>query len=181
METGELARFGGILILIFSMTQLALMLFFAPLSAATAVAHEKDRRTFVLLLMTDLRDTEIVLGKLAASLLQILTLLATGAPVFFLSVLLGGVAPEQVGGVLAITAAAGLTGGSLGLVVALWRDRTFQSLALTVLVVVLTLVGVEALAALWPSANVAGVSLKVGLKPVSGDPRGSPAQSRVAG
>ena len=74
--------------------QLTLMLFFAPLSAATAVAHEKDRRTFVLLLMTDLRDVEIILGKLVASLLQILTLLATSAPVFFLCMLLGGVSPR---------------------------------------------------------------------------------------
>ena len=31
------------------LVQLTLMLFFAPLAAATAVAHEKDRRTFLLL------------------------------------------------------------------------------------------------------------------------------------
>ena len=80
-EVGTLARFGGVLYFIFAMLQLTLMLFFAPLGAATAVAHEKDRRTFVLLMMTDLSDLEIVLGKLLASFLLIVTVLAAGIPV----------------------------------------------------------------------------------------------------
>ena len=99
-EFGVIARFGTLLFQIFSPLQLTFMLFFAPLAAATAIAHEKDRRTFVLLLMTDLRDTEIVAGKLMASLLLIGTLLATGAPVFFLCMLLGGVSPGQIFDVL---------------------------------------------------------------------------------
>src|ERR1700738_409205 len=95
-EFGVIARFGSLLFQFFVLIQLTLILFFAPLAAATAVAHEKDRRTFVLLLMTDLSDTEIVLGKLMASLLQIGTFLATSTPVFFLCMLLGGVAPAQI-------------------------------------------------------------------------------------
>ena len=164
-EVGILARFGAVLFLLFMVMQLTLMLFFAPLAAATAVAFEKDRRTFVLLLMTDLRDVEIVLGKLAASLLQILTLLATGAPVFFLCLLLGGVSPGQVIDVLAVTLASGLVGGSLGLVVALWRDRTLQSLVLTVLLVVLGLAGVEAVASALPNATLLGLPLATVLDP----------------
>jgi ABC-type Na+ efflux pump permease subunit len=169
-EIGTLARFGGILFRVFVLLQLTLMLFFAPLAAATAVALEKDRRTFVLLLMTDLHDVEIVLGKLLASLLQIGTLLAAVAPVLFVCLLLGGVAPGQVVDALAVTAAAGLAGGSLGLLVALWRDRTFQSLALTVLLVVLALVAVEALAragvAALPAATLLGLPLRSGFNPL---------------
>jgi ABC-type Na+ efflux pump permease subunit len=164
-EFGVIARFGGLLFQIFVLVQLTLMLFFAPLAAATAVAHEKDRRTFVLLLMTDLRDTEIVLGKLMASLLQIGTFLATTAPVFFLCLLLGGVAPGQVLEVLGVTAAAGLAGGALGLLVGLWRDRTFQSLALTVLLMVLALAGVETLGYALPEARLFGVPLATALNP----------------
>ncbi|CAN5912707.1 hypothetical protein BH23PLA1_BH23PLA1_23140 [soil metagenome] len=145
LTAGVLARFGAVLFSLFAYLQLTLMLFFAPLAAATAVAHEKDRRTFVLLLMTDLSDLEIVLGKLAASLLQILTLLAVSAPVFLLAMLLGGVSPGQVGDVFAVTLTAGIFGGALGMIVALWRDRTFQSLALTVLSVVLVLIVGQAL------------------------------------
>ena len=164
-EVGIIAYFGHLLFRLFALFQLTLMLFFAPLSAATAVAHEKDRRTFILLLMTDLRDIEIILGKLTASLLQILTLLATSAPVFFLCLLLGGVSPGQIVDVIGVTAAAGLLGGSLGLLVALGRDRTFQSLALTVLTLVLALAGVEALGYAFPNLGLFRVPLADALNP----------------
>jgi len=164
-EVGVVARFGGILSRLVVLIQLTLMLFFAPLAAATAVAHEKDRRTFVLLLMTDLRDVEIVLGKLVASLLQIGTLLLTAAPVLFLCALLGGVSPRQVLEVVGITAAAGLAGGALGLVVSLGRDRTFQSLALTMLLMVLALAAIEGLGLALPGQTLAGVPLISALNP----------------
>jgi len=164
-EVGVVAHFGGILFRLFVLVQLTLMLFFAPLAAATAVAHEKDRRTFVLLLMTDLRNVEIILGKLVASLLQIVTLLLTAAPVFFLCILLGGTSPGQVLDVLGITAAAGVAGGALGLLVALGRDRTFQSLALTVLLLVLALVGIEAVGYALPGLAILGVPLAEALDP----------------
>ena len=164
-EVGVLARFGSILFGLFATVQLTLILVFAPLAAATAVAHEKDRRTFVLLLMTDLSDPEIVLGKLLASLLQAGTLLATGAPVLFACLLLGGVSPGQVVEVIGVTAAAGLVGGSLGLLVALWRDRTFQSLAMTVLAVALVLVSVEALGVALPGVRPFGLPLAATLQP----------------
>jgi len=164
-EIGLIAYFGHLLFRWFVLFQLTLMLFFAPLSAATSVAHEKDRRTFVLLLMTDLRDVEIIVGKLMASLLQVLTLLATSAPVFFLCLLLGGVSPGQVLDVVMVTAAAGLVGGSLGLLVALGRDRTFQSLALTVLSLVLALAGIETLGAIFPDWKILGVPLTEALDP----------------
>ncbi|WP_169976428.1 ABC transporter permease [Tautonia rosea] len=147
-----LSRFGAILFSFFAYLQLTLMLFFAPIAAATAVAHEKDRRTFVLLLMTDLRDIEIVVGKLVASLLQILTLLLTSLPVFCLCLLLGGVSFGQVIDVFLVTFAAGFFGGALGMIVALWRDRTFQSIALTVLLVVLFLILGEAAALILPES-----------------------------
>src|SRR5438477_9261221 len=66
---GETARFGPLLFQLLTLVQLALFLFFSALTCASAVAKEKDRRTFVLLLMTDLRNDEIVLGKMFGSLL----------------------------------------------------------------------------------------------------------------
>ena len=164
-EVGIIAHFGHLLFRLFVLFQLTLMLFFAPLSAATAVAHEKDRRTFLLLLMTDLRDVEIILGKLAASLLQIVTLLLAAAPVLFLCMMLGGVSTIQVFDVLGVTAAAGLAGGSLGLLVALGRDRTFQSLALTVLTLVLGMAGIEAVGYALPNLAIFGVPFAEALDP----------------
>jgi ABC-type transport system involved in multi-copper enzyme maturation permease subunit len=134
---GETARLGPLLFQILTFVQLALFLFFAALSAASAIALEKDRRTFLLLLITDMRNEEIVLGKLLGSLLPILLLLLSTVPALMLLVLLGGVALHQVWQAVLVLGATALAAGSLGGLVALWRDRTFQSLALTVLFLVL--------------------------------------------
>src|SRR5262245_7318473 len=135
----ETSRFGPLLFRLCAAVQLTLLLFFSALAAAAAIAQEKDRRTFVLLLLTDLADYEIVLGKLLGSLLQIVLFLAAVVPVLLLITFLGGVAPYQVGQTILILASTALAAGSLGTLIALWRDRTFQALALTVLFIVLYL------------------------------------------
>jgi ABC-type transport system involved in multi-copper enzyme maturation permease subunit len=142
---GETARFGPVLFQLLTVVQLALFLFFSALTGASAVAKEKDRRTFVLLLMTDLRNDEIVLGKMLGSLLPIVVLQLATIPLLVLLLLLGGIGPGQVVQASVITLATILAAGSLGALVALWRDRTFQSLALTVLFLVLYLLLVRGL------------------------------------
>jgi ABC-type transport system involved in multi-copper enzyme maturation permease subunit len=136
---GETARFGPLLFQLLTTVQLALFLFFAALSSASSVSQEKDRRTFILLLMTDMSNSEIVLGKLFGSLLQIGLLLAATVPMWMFIVLLGGVSLGQVLQALLVVAATVLAAGSLGSLVALWRERTFQALALTTLFLVLYL------------------------------------------
>jgi ABC-type Na+ efflux pump permease subunit len=143
---GEVARFGLLLFQIFTFVLLTLVLFFAALSAASTVAQEKDRRTFILLLLTDMRDHEIVLGKLLGALLPMALLLLATIPVQTFLLLLGGVAPEQLLQAILILTATAFGSGSLGGLVALWRDRTFQSLALSVLGLVMYLCLVRALA-----------------------------------
>jgi ABC-type transport system involved in multi-copper enzyme maturation permease subunit len=136
---GETARFGALLFQLLTFLQLTLFLFFSALSAASAVSLEKDRRTFILLLLTDLRNHEIVLGKVLGSLLSIWLLLASTVPVLMMLLLLGGTGLEQVLQAVVVVAATSLAAGCLGGLIALWRDRTFQSLALTVLLLVLYL------------------------------------------
>src|SRR5262245_48363557 len=143
---GDLAKFGSILFLILAPLQLALLTFLAALRAASAVALEKDKKTILLLLMTRLTNHELVLGKLLASLLDVLVMLATALPIFMLLTLFGGVSPGQVARVFAVTLATILAAGSLGSTVALARDKTFQSLAMTALVLVIWVAGFEALA-----------------------------------
>ncbi len=93
---GEAASFGLLLFQIVAFVQLLLTLFFAAMSAAGAVSQEKDRRTFILLLLTDMRDYEIVLGKMLGALLPITIQLLVTAPVLAMLLLLGGIDPEQV-------------------------------------------------------------------------------------
>jgi ABC-type transport system involved in multi-copper enzyme maturation permease subunit len=156
---GEMSRLGPLLFLLLTYVQLALFLFFAALSAASAVALEKDRRTFLLLLLTDLRNDEIVLGKLLGSLLPIGLLLLGTVPALMLLVLLGGVALPQVGQAVLVIGMTALAAGSLGCLIALWRDRTFQSLALTVLLLVLYLCLVRGLS-LVPGAADSPATLR---------------------
>ncbi|MFO0852560.1 MAG: ABC transporter permease subunit [Gemmataceae bacterium] len=147
---GETARFGLLLFQIIAYVELVLLIFFAALSAASAVAQEKDRRTFVLLLITDMRDYEIVLGKLLGSLLPITILLTVSLPLLAMLLLLGGIDPSQVIQAAAVLFTTAFAAGSVGGLVALWRERTFQALALSVLFLALYLALVQALATVGP-------------------------------
>jgi ABC-type transport system involved in multi-copper enzyme maturation permease subunit len=143
---GDMARFGAMLFQILAPLQLALAIFFSALLAASGVAQEKDRRTMVLLLLTNLTNSELVLGKLLAGLLNVLVLLAASLPLFMLSALFGGVSFQQIALVFAVTLATSLAAGSLGSLLALWREKTFQTLALTLLALVFWLAAGEAVA-----------------------------------
>ncbi|MEX0818701.1 MAG: hypothetical protein WD070_03880 [Pirellulaceae bacterium] len=134
---GDMARFGALLFQILAPVQLALITFLAAFGTASAVSQEKDRRTLILLLMTRLRNSELVIGKLLASLLDIFVMILTALPVFLLVTLLGGVSHGQVIRVFLITLTTGLAAGSLGSMLGLWREKTFQTLALTALTIVL--------------------------------------------
>ena len=106
----------------------------------------KSRGTLVLLLLTDLRNSELVLGRLLASLMTVLVSTLAVAPFFFAIALLGGIEPIQIGRVMAVTIASSLAAGSLGSTLALWREKTFQALALTSLALVLWLAAGEVVA-----------------------------------
>lgn len=136
---GDMARFGSALFQILAPFQLALMIFLAAFGVAGAVAQEKDRRTLILLLMTRLNNAELVLGKLFASLLGLFVMLAAGLPLFMLATLFGGISFYQVVRVMLVTITTVLAAGSLGSMFALWREKTFQTLSLVALVLVMWL------------------------------------------
>jgi ABC-type Na+ efflux pump permease subunit len=134
---GETARFGQALFPLWAALQLTVLVFLAALSAATAIAREKDRGTFLLLLVTDLSNAEIVLGKVFAGLLPVAVLGLATVPVWLLSLLLGGVEPAQLGQLALLLAATAWAAASVGGLLALWRERSFPALALTALAVIL--------------------------------------------
>jgi hypothetical protein len=73
--------------------ELALVMLAAPAATAGAICLDRARGTLAHMLMTDLSDPEIVLGKLAARLLPVLALVACSWPVMAISSLLGGIDP----------------------------------------------------------------------------------------
>lgn len=155
-DVGDVARFGSYVFSLAAIVQLSLVLAAGLLFSANIVAQEKDRRTLILLLMTDLRSRELVLGKLLGSLLPVGTLIAVSLPVLCFIRLLGGVTLAQVLWLEALCLAAGLAAGSWGTFVAYWRDKTFQTLAITVLGAVLFVGAAEAGAALFGVESALG-------------------------
>lgn len=143
---GDMARFGAILFQILAPLQLVLILFMAAVQTASSIAIEKDKQTLILLLMTRLSNSELVLGKLFASLLGIWVMLMTAVPIFMLIVLFGGTSFDQVGWTFAVTAITAFASGSLGSTIALWREKTFQTLALVALSILFWIGGAEAIA-----------------------------------
>lgn len=150
-----LASFGSLVFQILGFVQLTLVLFFSLLFTAGNIAQEKDRQTLILLLMTDLSNHEIVLGKLLSSLLQVGTLILASVPVFIFLRMLGGVGTDQVLWLIALCAVTALLSGSWAAMVAFWRDKTFQTLSTSVLGVVVFLGLLEALIAVVPPDSVA--------------------------
>ena len=136
VNVGDMARFGAVLFQVLAPLQLALMLFLAAIQSASNVSVEKDRETLILLLMSRLTNSELVLGKLFASLLSLGVMLLTSLPIFMLIVLFGGTSFAQVGWTYLVTTAAVLAAGSLGCTIAFWREKTFQALALVALLIV---------------------------------------------
>ncbi|TXT27926.1 MAG: hypothetical protein FD138_2671 [Planctomycetota bacterium] len=153
---GDVAHFGGLIFQMFSLLQLTLVLFFGMLFTAGNIAQEKDRQTLILLLMTDLRRREMVLGKLLASLLLPLVLVATSVPVLCVTLLLGGVSPDQVAWSIGVCTAATFASGAWGGLVAFWKEKTFQTLAICVLGLVLFLGTIEAVVALAGASSAVG-------------------------
>ena len=134
-NTGDMARFGGILLQVLAPLQLAVMTFLAALACVSSIAQEKDRKTIVLLLLTRLSDHEVVLGKLVSSLLPVFSMLLASFPIVGLITLFGGASWPQILVMYAIAFAAVIAAGSLGTLFALWREKTFQALTMTAIVI----------------------------------------------
>ncbi len=143
----DLARFGMTVFQLVAPLVLTIAILFSALLSAAAVSQEKSRGTLILLLLTDLRNTELVIGRLLASLLTVLVSILSVLPFFLVLTLFGGIEVQQVLQVVAVTLGGALVAGSLGSLLALWREKTFQALALTSIGLVLWLAFGEIIAA----------------------------------
>jgi len=155
---GDTARFGATLMRILAPLQLVLAMLAAALTTVLAVGVEKDRRTLELLLVSRLSDAQLVLGKLAGSLLRVLLLLFAAVPIFALAGLFGGVEPAQLGRLFLATTAAAVATASVANAVAFWKDTTFQALAITAFVLAAWTAAGEAATARFGAAAGAAAS-----------------------
>ncbi|MFK7735710.1 MAG: hypothetical protein AB8B50_06775 [Pirellulaceae bacterium] len=146
-NVGDLSRFGALVFQIVVPLQLIIVMFLSAVTCASAVSHEKDKRTLILLLLTRLSSSQIVLGKLSSCLVGIYSLILAALPLLLLIAILGGVSVSQVLMATAICAVTTSWCGALANLVAFWREKTFQTLAITMITIVGWLVFCEAIAA----------------------------------
>jgi ABC-type transport system involved in multi-copper enzyme maturation permease subunit len=120
-------------------TQLVLVLLAAPSATAGAICLDKSRGTLTHLLVTDLSDPEIVLGKLAARLVPTLTLVFCALPVQFIASLLGGIDPGALIGSTFVTLGVAILACSLALTISVWGKKTQDVLITTYIILLLWL------------------------------------------
>ncbi|QEH34633.1 ABC-2 family transporter protein [Aquisphaera giovannonii] len=103
----------------------------APAATAGAVCQDKASGNLALLMATELRDAEIVLGKLAARLVPVLGVILCAAPVLVMETLLGGVDPIGIVGGLLVVLACAVFGCSLALTLSVWGGKAHEVLMAT--------------------------------------------------
>jgi ABC-type transport system involved in multi-copper enzyme maturation permease subunit len=111
VRANDMSAFAASFFYTFMIVQLGLVLILTPAYTAGAIAEERDKKTLEFILVTDLRNQEIVLSKLVSRLLSITLIVLTGLPILSFMQLLGGVDPQLLLGGFAAT---GLTMVGLG-------------------------------------------------------------------
>ncbi len=154
---GEFTRLGNLIFQMIAFLQLLLILFFTLLFSAGSIAQEKDRGTLILLLMTELKDRELVSGKIQSSLLMVYVLLAASIPVCVFLYMLGGIELSQIVWMELLCLITVFATGSWAGLVAFWREKTFQTLAISVLGMVVFLGVIELI--------VSFMSVQSGIRP----------------
>lgn len=122
-------------------TQLALVLLAAPAVTAGAVCLDKARGALTHLLVTDLTDGEIVLGKLVSRLIPVVGVVLATLPVMALATLLGGIDPVPLTGATLIALGAGILSATLGLVLSVWGRKTQDVLLLSYALILIWVLG----------------------------------------
>lgn len=90
----QLIDFAELFSYIYLLVQYLLVLLLTPAYVGSAIAEEKERKTLEFLLATDLRNQEIIFGKFASRIGNLLMFLLAGLPVLAFVLFFGGVDPE---------------------------------------------------------------------------------------
>jgi ABC-type transport system involved in multi-copper enzyme maturation permease subunit len=128
LDLRTLARMGEGFFYAIIGTQLAIVLLAAPAATAGSICLDKARGSLIHLLVTDLSDVEIVLGKLAARLVPVVGLIVASLPVLAIGILLGGIEPEALVGAYLVTLAVAVLGCALALTLSVWCAKTHEVL-----------------------------------------------------
>ena len=135
LTIAQMAEFANLFFSWFVGVQFGLVALLTPAYTAGAIAEEKERRTLEFVLATDLRDREIVLGKLASRLVNLGFVVLTGLPILALLQILGGVDPGLMAAAFAATVVTMLSLAALSIFFSALTRRARDAIILTYLTV----------------------------------------------
>lgn len=92
-KPNDLANFGMMFFMIYTFMQYFIATFAMAATSASIIAEEKEKHTLPFLLTTTLANREIIFGKLAARVAQVLMLLGAALPVLAIMQVMGGIDP----------------------------------------------------------------------------------------
>lgn len=136
---GYLAHIGEQMYYAIIGTQLTMVLLVAPAASAGAICLDKTRGALVHLFVTDLSNSEIILGKLFARLAPVLGLLFCSLPVLCLASFLGGIDLSALIGSYVVTIGVAVLCCVLALALSVWGSKTHEVLMVTYAIIILAL------------------------------------------
>ncbi len=161
----EFALFAEWFFYVYLAVQFVIVLLVTPAYTAGAIAEEKERRTMEFLLATDLRNRELVLGKLVARTGNLLLLLIAGLPILTLVQLIGGIDPDLLLGVFAATVLTLVALASLSILCSVYTRRARDAIMLTYFAALFYWAASAALLTLLTYAHIRDFVLVAGAKP----------------
>lgn len=123
------------LVNMFFLGQYLLASLMAPSFAAGAIAGEKERKTYEMLLASPMRPAAIVLGKLLASLCHLALLIFSSLPIVMLCLPLGGTSLYELLAVYFALILSTATFGMISLACSSYFQRTAASLVVSYLII----------------------------------------------
>lgn len=135
-EAGE--RYGSVnygdiltVYLIMAVIEFGLVLFVVPAFTSGTISGERERQTLEILLTTNLRPIQIVLGKLASSISTVLLLAVSSIPVISIVFAVGGIGMEDLLQLLFLVLVTAIFIGSIGILFSALFKRTVPSTVFT--------------------------------------------------
>jgi ABC-type transport system involved in multi-copper enzyme maturation permease subunit len=134
-------QMGHELFIALAITQLSLVVMFAPGLTCSSFSGEWEQRTLEGLLLTTIPSRTIILGKFYAAFYYIGLLLFCSMPIFAITFMLGGVSPLEIALIFLLTAIAGLFFLALGLLSSVMCKRTYTATALSYGLMIFWIIG----------------------------------------
>jgi ABC-type transport system involved in multi-copper enzyme maturation permease subunit len=136
IRPNDLSQLAETYFAVYMVVQFIMICVLTPAAVAGAIAEEKERRTLEFLLATDLRDREILFGKLASRFGGILLYILAGLPVLALLQFFGGIDPDLVVAGFTATLVSSLTLAAVSIAASVLSRKARDAIALTYLLVV---------------------------------------------